>query len=127
MVRFTIGTGPVKVGNNRRDPDSVESHVLDIIKLVDDTLVSAPTVLLVACVACRTRVVGSGESIRYKLPARVRLPSRYISRRSRVHTWYIERLFQSLAEAANEGTANKVDKMKRRNIAQGRNWSGGRK
>lgn len=63
MVGFTIFAGPVEVGDDGRYPDSVETHVLDVIELAGYTLVSTTAENTVSGVACRAATIGCGEPI----------------------------------------------------------------
>lgn len=52
MERFTEIGLSLHIRNDRRNPDGVETHVLDVVKLVDYTLVGTTAILAVFGVAC---------------------------------------------------------------------------
>lgn len=67
MECFTISCVPFYVCNYRGNPDSVETHALDIVELVNDTLVVSTAIAAVICVTCRTRTVRGCKSIGHQL------------------------------------------------------------
>ncbi len=67
MIGKAIRRLAVYVFHNRRDPNGVKAHALDIVQLVDYSLVGASTVLAVLRIARRRGVFDIIESIRYKL------------------------------------------------------------
>lgn len=86
MEGLAIGSVPLDVLCNGRDPDSVEAHVLDIVELVDDTLVGAATVLAVRGVARRAGAVGGRKAIRDQLQRTRRVSTRiYALRKEDTH------------------------------------------
>jgi hypothetical protein len=55
VICLSICTCSVKIRNDRRNPDRVESHVLDVIQLIYDASVGTTTILAVFRVASRSR------------------------------------------------------------------------
>ena len=55
-----------------RDPNGVETHALDVIQLLDDTLPCSATILAIFSVACRAGAVGRREPICDQLTSKKR-------------------------------------------------------
>lgn len=67
MESFTIARVSFYVRNYRGDPNSVKTHVLNVIELVDDALVSSTAVFSISGVTCRARAIRGLESVSNKL------------------------------------------------------------
>lgn len=69
MVCLTI-VGAIDSGGDRRDPDSIETHALDIVELMHDATPVASAILLIGRVAGRGRTVPKCETIGHDLCGR---------------------------------------------------------
>ena len=67
MVRLPICTCPFKIRDDWRNPDGIEPHVLDVIQVAYDALVSSTAILEVACIASWPRPVRERKPVRDKL------------------------------------------------------------
>ena len=63
MERLAVSSRSLHILDNGRDPNSVETHALDVIQLLDDTLPCSATVLAIFSVACRAGAVGRREPV----------------------------------------------------------------
>ena len=63
MIRLAIYSLPLKIFNNGRDPNSIETQTLDIIQLIDDTLPISTTIGPLARIADRRRTISYSESV----------------------------------------------------------------
>ena len=63
MESLSIGAGPLNISYNGRDPDSVETHPLDVVEMTGYPFPCPATVLSVGRVASGSLIVRSGESI----------------------------------------------------------------
>lgn len=71
MVRVAVSRTAFQVLDDWRDPDGVEAHVLNVIKLIDDTLPRAAAVHAVAGVAGGRRPIRGREPVCDKLDCQV--------------------------------------------------------
>ena len=67
MICLPVCTRPIEVRDDWRDPDGIETHVLDVIQVIYDAFVGATTIFAVLRVASRPRPICKSEPVRDKL------------------------------------------------------------
>ena len=67
MESLAVRSGAIDLSDYRRDPNSIEAKVLDVVKLVDNTLPSATAIHPIFSVALRTGTVCLRETVDNKL------------------------------------------------------------
>ena len=67
MICLSVCTRPFEVRDNWRDPDGIETHVLDVIQVIYDAFVGATTIPAVLRIASRPRPICKCEPVRDKL------------------------------------------------------------
>lgn len=67
MVGLSVCARPFEVCDNWRNPDGVEPHILDVIQVIDDSLVGTSAILAVLCVASWPRPIRKCKPVGDKL------------------------------------------------------------
>ena len=67
MIRLPVRARSFKIRDDRRNPDGVEPHVLDVIQVTYDALIGTTAMLAVLRVAGWSIPIGNCETVRDKL------------------------------------------------------------
>lgn len=71
MISLTLRCGTLDVLHNRRYPDSIETHILDIIQFADNTFPVSTAVDAVAGIAAGRRAISDSEPVGDELGWRI--------------------------------------------------------